>query len=212
MLIALEGDQPFAKPRTDIEIDVEAIISRVPPDITTKGMFINRALKLAEGLSDEDDLIRASGVEPERFVPFKDYSWANYLRINCAIAKLLYPKRPAAGLRHIGRTLYAEFADSVPGRVTFGLLRNNADRVISLGAKAWNMSGTPGEVFSEFVADQHYRYHFVGTPAEITETLGVGILEGALAECGEVPCISFGFADLMHTVIDIRWGEAIPAS
>ena len=53
---------------------------------------------------------------------------------------------------------------------------------------------------------------YVGTPAEITETLGVGILEGALAECGEVPYISFGSADLMHTVIDIRWGEAIPAS
>lgn len=207
MLIALEGEQPFATPRISIEIDVDAIAARVGDEPRTKGMFFNRAIRLASEHADEYEVIRAAGVEQDHFVPFKDYPWVDFLRINCAVADLLYPGRRAAGLRHIGRTLYATFADSVPGRVTFGLLRNNADRVISLGAQAWNMSGTPGEVFSESVGDRHYRYHYVGFPAEITESLGVGILEGALAECGEVPRIGFGYSDPMHTVLDVRWGE-----
>jgi hypothetical protein len=124
----------------------------------------------------------------------------------CAVSDVIAPGR-AAGLRKIGRTLYTEFADSLAGRLTFGLLRNNADRVISLGPKAWNMSGVPGEIVGESVGDCHYRYHFNDYPAEITETLAVGVLEGALVECNEIPRILFGCADPMHAVLDIRWGN-----
>lgn len=171
----------------------------------TKGMFFGRALALLEDRADEDVVIATAGLDEPRFVPFMDYPWLDFMRLCCAVSDHIYDGRRSAGLRHIGRTLYSEFADSVAGRVTFGLLRNNADRVISLGPKAWNMSGSPGKVIGESIGDRHYRYHFTGFPAEITETLGVGVLEGALAECGEVPHILFGCADPMNAVLDIRW-------
>lgn len=207
MLIALEGEQPFVTPRTQFELDLEDISARIDGVPTTKGMFFNRTLALVAGQADERDIICAAGLDEERFIPFRDYPWVHFLRLNCAVSDVIYDGHRSAGLRHIGRTLYTVFADSLPGRLTFGLLRNNADRVIGLGTKAWNMSGTPGEVLGESIGDRHYRYHFVGFPAEVTETLGVGVIEGALAECNEVPRVLFGYADPMHSVLDIRWGE-----
>jgi uncharacterized protein (TIGR02265 family) len=208
MLIALEGEHPFVAPRTQFELDLDDILARIEGAPETKGMFLNRTLALVEGHADEREVISAAGLDEDHFIPFRGYPWVDFLRLTCAVSDVLYPNRRAAGLRHIGRTQYATFADSLPGRLTFGLLRNNADRVISLGAKAWNMSGIPGEVFSESVGDRHYRYHFAGYPAEIVETLGVGAIEGALAECHEVPRILFGYSDPMHAVLDIQWGDA----
>jgi uncharacterized protein (TIGR02265 family) len=207
MLIALGREQPFATPRTKFELDLDAIAARLSGRPTTKGMFFSRALSLVPGQTDEEPILRAAGLEESRFVPFNSYPWMDFVRLCCAVADVISTSR-AAGLRKIGRTLYSEFADSLAGRVTFGLLRNNADRVISLGPNAWNMSGIPGEVVGESIGDCHYRYHFVDYPAEIAETLAVGVLEGALVECDEVPRILFGCADPMHAVLDIRWGEA----
>lgn len=206
MLIALAGEQPFVTPRTKFELDIDAILTRVQGAPTTKGMIFNRVLSLARD-HDEDELLAAAGFEERRFIPFESYPWHDYLRLCCAVSDTLYSSR-SAGLRHIGRTLYVAFADSVAGRVTFGLLRNNADRVISLGTKAWNMIGAPGEVLAESIDDCHYRYHFTDYPAEIAETLGIGVIEGALAECGEVPRLRYARADPMNAVIDIRWGDA----
>jgi uncharacterized protein (TIGR02265 family) len=207
MLIALAGEQPFATPRTKFELDLDAIAGRIVGTPTTKGMFFTRALSLVPGQADDEPILRAAGLDETRFVPFNSYPWMDFIRLCCAISDVIAPAR-SAGLRKIGRTLYSEFADSLAGRVTFGLLRNNADRVISLGPKAWNMSGIPGEIVGESIGDCHYRYHFCDYPAEITETLAVGILEGALVECDEVPRILFGCADAMHAVLDIRWGKA----
>jgi uncharacterized protein (TIGR02265 family) len=198
------SDQEFAAPRTRFEIDVETILASVPKSVMSKGMFFNRCLTLAEGL-DEDALLRAAGIEDTRIVPFADYPWASFFRLSVAIANAIADGRTTVGLRQIGRTLYQEFADSLPGRMIFGALRHNADRVIGLGDKAWNMSGSPGRIHSQSIGDQHYRYHFVDYPADIAETLAVGVLEGALHSCGEVPRLSFARADAMNSIIDIRW-------
>jgi uncharacterized protein (TIGR02265 family) len=206
MLIALPGERPFATPRTKFELDLDAIAARLSGAPTTKGMFFNRALSLLPDPTDDESIIRAAGLAESRFVPFNGYPWMDFVRLCCAVADVIAPRR-SAGLRQIGRTLYSEFADSLAGRVTFGLLRNNADRVISLGPKALSMSGIPGEVVAESIADCHYRYHFSGYPAEIAETLTVGVIEGALVECNEIPRILFGCADPMHAVLDIRWGD-----
>jgi uncharacterized protein (TIGR02265 family) len=207
MLIALAGERPFGPPRTQFELDVDGIAARIGGAPTTKGMFFTRALSLVPEPADEDPILRAAGLEDSRFVPFNNYPWMDFIRLCCAVGDVIAPSR-AAGLRKIGRTMYSEFADSLPGRLMFGLLRNNADRVIGLGPKAWNMAGAPGEIIGESIADCHYRYHFNDYPAEITETLAVGVLEGALIECDEVPRILFGCADPMHAVLDIRWGDA----
>ena len=207
MLIALSAERSFEAPRTKFELDPNELERLVGREAQTKGMFINRALAQVDGRAEEFDIIAAAGLDEDYYVPFKDYPWIDFIRICIAVADVIYPERRPAGLRHIGRTFYAEFAESVAGRVTFGLLMRNADRVMSLGAKAWNMSGSPGKVVSESMGDQHYRYHYTDFPAQITESLAVGIIEGALAECGERPQLSFAEADPMNSIIDIRWGE-----
>lgn len=204
MQVSIASEQEFAPPRTRFEIDVESIIARVPESVT-KGMFFNRCLALAKD-HDEDELLRAAGIEVRRFVPFTDYPWSQFVRLSVEVANAIGNGRTAVGLREIGRALFAEFADSLVGHVTFGVLRNNADRVIGLGAKAWNTAGIPGRVHSESLGDRHYRYHFVEYPVELAETVSVGVLEGALQSCREVPRLSFARANSMQSIIDIRWG------
>jgi uncharacterized protein (TIGR02265 family) len=204
MQVAIASEQEFAPPRTRFDIDVEGIIARVP-ESSTKGMFFARCLSLAKD-HDEDELLRAAGIEVRRFVPFADYPWAQFVRLSIVVADAIGNGRTVMGLREIGRALFLEFADSLVGHVTFGVLRNNADRVIGLGAKAWNMAGIPGRVHGESVGDRHYRYHFVEYPAEFTESIAIGVLEGALISCGEAPRLTFARANPMNSVIDIRWG------
>lgn len=204
MQVALASDQEFAAPRTRFAIDLDDIVARVPESVTTKGMFLNRCLTLASE-HDEDELLRMAGLEVQRFVPFADYPWVDFIRLTVAVANELCNGRTAVGLREIGRNLYGEFADSLAGRMTFGVLRTNADRVVGLGAKAWMMTGVPGSILSQSIGDQHYRYHFADFPADIAETLCVGVLESALHSCGEVVRLSIARADAMHSVIDIRW-------
>lgn len=205
MQIAIASEQEFIPPRVRFEIDVEGIIARVPAEASTKGMFFNRCLSLARD-HDEDALLRAAGIEMRRFVPFAEYPWAQFVRLSVVVANAIASGDTTAGLREIGCALFVEYADSLVGQVTFGVLRTNADRVIGLGAKAWNLTGIPGRVHAESVGDRHYRYHFVDYPAEFTETIAIGVLEGALRSCGEIPRLSFARADLMNSVIDIRWG------
>lgn len=204
MQIEIASEQEFAAPRTLFEIDIEEIVARTPEAIT-KGMFFNRCLSLAKD-HDEDELLRVAGIDVRRFVPFADYPWAQFIRLAAAVANAIANGRTTVGLREIGRALFGEFADSLVGHVTFGVLRNNADRVIGLGAKAWNMAGIPGRVHGESRGDRHHRYHFVEYPAELAETIAIGVLEGALHSCGEVSRLSFARADSMRSIIDIRWG------
>ena len=197
-------ERVFAAPRTRFDIDVESLVEMVRPGVTTKGMFLSRILAVADA-DDEDALLLAAGLEPQRVVPFADYPWPAFLRLAVAVADVRWPGRRAVGLREIGRTLYAEFAESLAGRMTFGALWRNADRVIAVGPKAWNMSGVPGRVEGISVGDRHYQYRFVGQPADVAETLAVGIVEGALHLCGEVAQLGFARDDAMDSVVDIRW-------
>jgi uncharacterized protein (TIGR02265 family) len=206
MAIALAPDLAFVAPRTRFTIDVEGILARLPPSCTTKGMFFNRCLALARDHADEDELLRAADLEPERIIPFRDYPWHEFVRLVVVVADTLCEGKTAVGLRTIGRSLYDEFADSLIGRVTFGVLRNNADRVIGMGAKAWNIAGVPGEVVGEVLGDRHHRYHFVEYPADFAETLAIGVLESALHSCGEVARLLYARVDATHSVIDIGWG------
>ncbi len=205
MPVSLASDPEFAAPRTRFDIDIDEICARVPASVTTKGMFFNRCLALAREL-DEAALLQAAGLDDDRILPFGDYPWNGFVRLAAAVGEPLHGGRTAIGLRAVGRTLYDEFADSLPGRMTFGVLRYNADRVIGLGAKAWMMSGSPGRVVSESVGDQHYRYRYLGYPAEVTETLAIGVLESALHSCGEVAQLGFARLDEMNAIVDIRWG------
>jgi uncharacterized protein (TIGR02265 family) len=195
----------FVAPRTRFEIRVESVTSQVSDSIMSRGMFFNRCLGLIEG-QDVEAVLRDAGLDEQRFVPFGNYPWTDFFRLAVAIANMICNGRTAAGLREIGRTLYTEFAESLAGRMLFGVFTTNADRVIGLGSKAWMMSGTPGLVTTESIGDRHYRYHFTDYPADVAETLAVGILEGALHHCGELAVIGFARVSETHAVIDVRWG------
>lgn len=208
MSVALADESVFRAPRLDFDIDVEAVVARVPADATTKGMYFNRALRLAPSELYEDEILAKAGVELQRFVPFRDYPWTDFFRIATTVGQLVVGEgRVSAGLRQVGLSFYPEFAESVAGRVVFGLLGKYADRVIQLGPKAWSMSATLGQISGESMGDCHYRYHFEGFPAAVAESMSLGIIDGALSFCSAKGAYEIAVIDDMRCVIDIRWSE-----
>nr|WP_255216687.1 DUF2378 family protein [Pseudenhygromyxa sp. WMMC2535] len=171
-------------------------------------MFINRALRLAPAEYYEDEIITRAGVELQRFVPFRDYPWTDFLRIIATVGEMIVGEgQVSEGLREVGRSFYPEFASSVAGKVVFGLLGAYADRVIPLGPKAWNMSANLGNVSGESMGDRYYRYHYEGFPSLVVESMSLGVIEGALAFCQARGDYQIAVIDEMNCVVDIRWDD-----
>lgn len=206
---AAPHSEPTFRPlRRDFDVDLEAIVDLVPDTATTKGMFVNRALRLAPSEVDEEDVLTLAGAKLQRFIPFRDYAWTEFIRICAAVGELSVGEgRRSEGLRFVGHSFYPEFAESVAGKVVFGFLGRYADRVIPLGPKAWTMSATLGAITGESVGDRHYRYHFEGLPSDIVESLSVGIIEGALSFCGVEGEFLIKVLGPTKSVLDIRWSE-----
>ncbi|MCA9684250.1 MAG: DUF2378 family protein [Myxococcales bacterium] len=208
MPVAPVDESAFRAPRLDFDIDVEAVAAGVPAGATTKGMYFNRALRLAPPELYEDEILAKAGIELQRFVPFRDYPWTDFFRIAATVGQLIVGEgKVSAGLRKVGLSFYPEFAESVAGKVVFGLLGRYADRVIPLGPKAWSMSATLGQISGESMGDCHYRYHFDGFPAAVAESMSLGIIDGALAFCDAQGQYRIAVLDDMRCVIDIRWSE-----
>lgn len=206
MPVKLPPDHEFVAPREDFPVDLDSFLSLVPDGAIVKGMFMNRTLSQAPPEFDEDEILERAGLDNQRFVPFRDYTWVDFIKLVATVGELLVGEgKTAAGMRRVGRSYYPEFAQSLAGKVTFGLLGRNADRVMALGPKAWNMSATLGEVSGETLGDCHMRYHFAGYPADVAETLGVGVLDGALDFCHSEGSFEFARVDIMNSVVDVRW-------
>jgi uncharacterized protein (TIGR02265 family) len=102
--------------------DVEAIIATIPRSYVVKGMFCSRFIELlgADYRAVEPQLLAAP--RAGRFVPFKDYPQADYMRLSAAAALKRFPR---VGLREAVRCLarddLATFASSMFGKVVLAL-------------------------------------------------------------------------------------------
>lgn len=207
VLVPHARDLEFRPPRPNYEVDVDRIVAAVPGGATTKGMFINRTLRLARGIDDETILAQA-GVELQRFIPFRDYAWRDFFRIAHTVARLRSPELPDnQRLREVGHAYHPAFAESLAGKLLFGRLMRSPSRVLDLAPKAWAMSSTLGALRAESMGDCHYRHHIDGIPLDVTESVLLGVLEGSLIYCDVEAEIAVAVLAEDRAVFDIRWTE-----
>lgn len=194
----------FREPRRDLALDLDAILAVLPTGATIKGMF---ALSTLERAKDRKRAQEDAGLASLRIQPFSDVPYGPYLRLVFAIAEQVHPRVPRAeALRLFHHSYYETLAKSMIGRVMFGVLGKETHRVLSMGPRGYEVSVRFAKVTSESEGSGHIRYIFENYPSAIIESCDVGIVEGALAFCGETNTRVLVRVDgPLSGAVDARW-------
>jgi uncharacterized protein (TIGR02265 family) len=139
MTFAPEVPAGFDAPDDDAPLDVEAVRAAVPAGATVKGLFFQ----------DLQKRLTAGGHPPYEghFVSFKDYPLVVFIDAIAEHAPVLYPRPTLRGaIRAFGESAYPAFADTMIGRMLFGVLGNDVQRMMGAASKAYDHSVNPGKV------------------------------------------------------------------
>lgn len=194
----------FRAPRRDLPLDLDVIIASLPIDASIKGMF---ALSTLERAKDRKRAQEEAGLGAMRIQPFSDVPYGPYLRLVFAIAEQVHPRLPRAeALRLFHHSYYETLSKSMVGRVMFGVLGKETNRVLAMGPRGYEVSVRFAKVTAESEGSGHIRYNFVNYPAAIIESCDAGVVEGALAFCGETGgVVSVRIDGPLAGSIDARW-------
>jgi uncharacterized protein (TIGR02265 family) len=166
----------FAPPDDQRPIKPEEVIERTPADVSVRGMFFNSYMQEA----------RARGITLEgvtSHVGFKYYPTREWQHFIVQVARKFHPGLPLGGaLRRLGLSAYPTFAESMVGRVIFGVLGKDLARIMRVASKGFEHSLSTARV--EVVgADEHSaRLHLTGVYG-FFDSYTVGVFEGAIKVC-----------------------------
>jgi uncharacterized protein (TIGR02265 family) len=169
----------FSAPDFHIPIGSADAAVSIPEGATVKGFFFQRAQKELEQRGLPFDGTR-------RYTVFKDYPLAEYRDLLLLAAGKLHPQVPQReGLRRLGQLAYPTLADTMIGRVIFGVLGNDLTSVMKAAAKGYKVSMSPGsaEVLDVGARHAHVRLDDVYV---FLDSYQVGVFEGAITACGRV--------------------------
>jgi uncharacterized protein (TIGR02265 family) len=201
-----EGYHKLRDPRFDAPIDLEAHIALLPPDATTKGLFVIDLLKVAARVATAAELIRAAQIPERRHVAFRDYPAAEHMRLTVAVARAVYPKLPLGeGLRRLGQNTFDLVLGTHMGRSVLGILGPDIEKMLLAAPKALKHLVNFGKVTSEKAGAHTYLFRAKELPAFL-ETFQVGVIEGALRHCRAQGKIRVALDDLATGLCEVRIG------
>lgn len=171
-------DHPrYAHPVLTAPLDLAAHVAHAPRGGKVKGMFFRNVI-------DETRRVSGKVIASRPYFAFSDYPLADWLTLLHDAALVAYPKDPIrAGLRRLGRSMYATFVESMVGKVVFSVAAGNVMRALPLYPKIWSVISnhgtaevdelTPGRV----VIRLRHVWDFV-------DSFEVGALEGGMSFFG----------------------------
>jgi uncharacterized protein (TIGR02265 family) len=194
----------FHPPRVDERVDLEAHLSLLPPNAACKGLYFQDPIERARRIAAVD-VAAVAGVPARRYVPFRDYPYADFLRVLHVAAPVVHRKvSMGEGLRRLGMGAYDALLGSHVGRVILGAFASHFESILLHGQRGYEVSINFGQVTVEWVASRHVRYHFAHMPAFL-ETFQVGVVEGAMAACKVRGEVLVKVEDLANAALDIQW-------
>jgi uncharacterized protein (TIGR02265 family) len=186
------------------DIDEKAYIERVPPDAFCKGMFFHDVLAMVRRLAPASEGQLKASMRP-RYLPFKDYPLREHMELTARAARLVYPNRPTReGLRMLGWLAFPAFAESMVGRVVFGVLGNDLDDTFRVGPRSFELSMTRGRARAERIADRHWRYEFHDIFGYL-DCYYVGVMEGPIRRLGFSPDVRLALTTPSSGMMEIQW-------
>ena len=197
------ANSEFRKPTESPLFEPERIAALAPPNAAIKGLFLEDTLSQA---TDRAEALRRAGVTATRFPAFSDVPYLSYLRVMESVAKMKHPTVPVgSAVRHLARSYYARFRETMAGKVVFGVLGGDAARVLSQGYRGWSMTLNFGTFGAEVLGPRHMRYRFADYPSMMVETGDVGVVLGAMDTLGVRGQVLVATLDKTHAELDISW-------
>jgi uncharacterized protein (TIGR02265 family) len=179
------------------ELDLEAVLARIPDHATVKGMYLNGVVKDA----------RAQGVELEasRYVSLDDYPARDYHALVAQAAAKLHPDVPLReGLRRLGRSAFPTLRESMVGRMVFGVVGDDPAALFKLVSKAWSLS--QNTVRAELISAEPGRVVVNMTGFDwFVDDFTLGIFEGVILSTGHTPTVGVRHPRKLETDFECLW-------
>ena len=163
----------------------------IAPTQTVRGVFfegVSRVVAEAKGAGAVAELLVRAGV-PARTVAFRAYPHRDFYKLYYLAARLLYPALPlTTSLRELARTFFPIFKSSLLGKTMSALMGDNPRTILSILAKAYNISVDGNEHACEITGDREILWRCKVEPVDwYPETFG-GIIEGTMATHRTAQC------------------------
>jgi uncharacterized protein (TIGR02265 family) len=202
---ATELQEHFRRPDFGRDLDPEPYLARLPADAYCKGMFFHDVLKLVERAGTPEARQILADVPRRRYLPFKDYPLREHMELTARIAPVLHPNVPTReGMRRLGWIAYPAFAESMVGRVVFGIFGDDLDLIFEHGPKSFGVSLTRGRAVATRLGTRHWRYEFTDFFGYL-DSYYVGVMEGPIRHHGRTPDVGLDLRSLSDGIMDIRW-------
>jgi uncharacterized protein (TIGR02265 family) len=167
----------FVTPDWDAPLDVAAYVDTMPAGAAIKGMYPAAVV----------DAARARGIAlpsaRERYLSFQDVPLREYTALLVEVTCAFFPSATLrTGLRKLGRSTHAVFAQSVIGRVVLSTADDLPGALVAI-AKAYGISIPPARAEVREMADRRAVLSFFGV-YNFLDCHHVGVLEGVAQACG----------------------------
>jgi uncharacterized protein (TIGR02265 family) len=203
---AVAEETPFLRPDFASALDPAPYLERVPPDAHCKGMFFHDVLRAVRRASPDAERRLVPHLGRRRYVAFMDYPLREHMELTAEAVKLLFPGVPSReGMRRLGWLAYPTFVESMVGRVVFGVLGHDLDRIFEVGPRSFEVSLTRGRARASRLGDNHWRYELTDFFGYL-DTYYVGVIEGPIRHHNLTPDVRIRLTSPSDGVMDIRWG------
>ena len=186
-------------------VDFAESLAKLPAKAAVKGMFFDYLGNVARSRGVDAAVAKRSGVASRRYTAFMEYPAVDYMQVIHALGAELFPNEPAKeGLRRIGQGIYPFFVTTMIGKVLFGVLGKNPDRVLPMGPKGWQVTTNFGAVSGEMIGPKNARYHFSGMPLFL-DSYTYGVIEGAYTAIDATGEVRVAVKDRESCTYDLAW-------
>jgi len=171
------------------DIDIEERVREIPSSYLVKGMFFAR---LAEQLGADWSLIEGQLLRAPRggrYVAFKDYPQADYMRLSVFLARKVHPRQSMReGIRRLARKDFDVFAGSTFGKVVLAVVGDARTALLKTPFVYGKMT-SGDQVVEGFELDPHtVRIEF--RPQYGSWEYVLGQLEGVAGHYGRPPVVT----------------------
>jgi uncharacterized protein (TIGR02265 family) len=188
----------FVAPDWDAPLDAVAYVDVMPPNARIKGMY---ATAIVEGARVRGIVLPTAR---ERYLAFQDVPMREYSTLLVEAARAFFPAATLrTGLRKLGRSSHAVFAQSVVGRVVLSTA-NDLPGALTACAKAYAISVPPSHAELLELTERRavlalaHVYNFL-------DSHHVGVLEGIANACGVHVAARVKLASLCDGEIELTW-------
>jgi uncharacterized protein (TIGR02265 family) len=187
---------------------VDAHLALLPPGATCKGIFFLDLIRRGVAAVPARALFELAGFPEQRYVGFRNYPAAEYMRLAVAVALTVHRTEPLGeALRRIGQTAFATASASLVGKTLFGVYGKDLEPLLFTAPRAYRLFLNYGEVTVEKRGPSTYRAQAQGLPAFL-ETYQIGVLEGVLRHCNVHAHLRIALEALDQATVEIDLSPA----